>query len=58
MMVKQTANYVALLLLLLLLLDVVMGAHFCKQDEGGKLMRGSCYCYRATDNRAEFRYKP
>jgi len=53
MMVRQTANYLALLLMLLL--DVVMGAPFCKVDEGGKLMRGSCYCYRATDNRAEFR---
>ena len=52
MMVKQAANYLGLLLLLL---DVVMCAPFCQEDEGGKLMRGSCYCYRATDNRAEFR---
>ena len=53
-MVKQAANYLALLLLLL---DVRLGmcAPFCQEDEGGKLMRGSCYCYRATDNRAEFR---
>ena len=44
-------------LLLLLVLDVMlaMGASFCKVDEGGKLKRGSCYCYRATDNRAEYR---
>ena len=44
--------------LLLLVLDVRLamgGAPFCKLDEGGKLMRGSCYCYRATDNRAEYR---
>ena len=45
------------LALFLLVLDVrlVMGVPFCKVDEDGKLTRGSCYCFRATDNRAEYR---
>ena len=43
------------LLLLVLNVRLAISGPFCKRDEGGKLMRGSCYCYRATDNRAEYR---
>ena len=50
------AKYTYMLLLLLVFnLVLVMGAPFCKMDEEGKMKRGSCYCNRVTDNRAEYR---
>ena len=55
-MVKLTVNGLTLLPLLLLLnVRMVKGVPFCHVDEGGRLMRGNCYCNRATDNRAEYR---
>ena len=55
MTVVQAANYLAAFLFVMLDVRLVMGDPFCKVEQGGKLRRGDCYCYRPTDNRAEYR---